>query len=145
MSAAELDAFLHERVKAFKARDTWQGTFIANHDQIRTLVRLQKLGVQSETERQRRLDLATVLVLTVRGIPIIFYGDEQYLAYYDDSHDTPPEFINSDNDDPFNRAGMRQWNEDMPAFKIIEVLANLRKESPAISQGEYQTIYADQD
>ena len=61
--------------------------------------------------------------MTVRGIPIIFYGDEQYSAHYDDGHSTPPQYINSDNDDPFNRLGMTQFSEDTPNFKIVAALA----------------------
>lgn len=144
-SAEQLDWFLHRRVAAFKGRDTWQGAFIDNHDQMRTMVRLQKLGVKPESERARRLDLATVLLMTVRGIPIIFYGDEQYLAHYNDSHDTPPQYVNSDNDDPYNRVGMQRWDEDTPAFRIIQRLARLRAHSPAVWQGEYKTVYADGD
>jgi glycosidase len=140
----ELDQFLHQRVDAFHGRDTWQGTFIDNHDQMRTMVRLEKLGVP-EPDRERRLDLATVLLLTVRGVPIIFYGDEQYLAYYNDGHNTPPQYINSDNDDPYNRAGMTSWDEQTPAFKIISALANERKHNRALSEGEYKSIYADDD
>jgi cyclomaltodextrin glucanotransferase len=115
-------------------------------------VRLHKLGITSETERQRRMDLATVLLLTVRGIPIILYGDEQYLARYVDCDlrhpencEVPPDQVNSSDDDPYNRVGMTQWSEETPAFKIIAILANLRNESPAIWQGTYRTIYTDQD
>ncbi len=144
-SAEQLDRFLHQRVAAFEGRDTWQGTFIDNHDQMRTMVRLQKLGIQPERERERRLDLATVLLMTVRGIPIIFYGDEQYLAHYQDHHDTPPEYVNSDDDDPYNRVGMKRWDEDTPAFRIIQRLARLRAHSPAVWKGEYKTVYANND
>ncbi len=144
-SAFDLDNLLHERVQAFKGRDTWQGTFIDNHDQIRTLVRLQKLGLTDSSERQQRMDLATVLLMTVRGIPIIYYGDEQYLAYYDDKQSTLPKDVNSGNDDPYNRPGMHSWNEDTDAFKIIRTLAGLRKRSPAIWQGAYLTSYVDND
>lgn len=141
----DLDNFLHERVAAFEGRDTWQGTFLDNHDQIRTLVRLQKLKVADEAERRQRMDLGTVLLMTVRGIPIIYYGDEQYLAHYDDSQNTPPEYVNSGNDDPWNRPGLKRWEEDTPAFNIISVLANLRKKSPAISEGRYLTVYVDNE
>ncbi len=144
-SGAQLDTFLQERVEAFNGRDDWQGAFVDNHDQMRTLVRLQKLGVSSDAERQRRLDLATTLLMTVRGIPIILYGDEQYLEHDNDGHQTPPEYINSDNDDPYNRLGMTRWSEDTPAFKIIQRLAALRRESPAIWQGSYRSVYSDQD
>jgi cyclomaltodextrin glucanotransferase len=144
LNAFGLDNFLHERVQAFRGRDTWQGTFLDNHDQIRTLVRLQKLGV-GETERNERMDLGTVLLMTVRGIPIIYYGDEQYLAHYNDAQNTPPEFVNSGDDDPWNRPGLNSWSEDTPAFKIIRILANLRKKSLAISEGAYVTAYVDKD
>jgi cyclomaltodextrin glucanotransferase len=143
-SAVDLDNFLHERVVAFNGRDTWQGTFLDNHDQIRTMVRLQKLGVP-DTERQQRMDVGTVLLMTLRGIPIIYYGDEQYLAHYNDGQNTPAQYVNSGNDDPWNRPGLKQWNEDTPAFKIIKTLANLRNESPAIAKGSYLTAYADND
>jgi glycosidase len=132
-------------VTAFDGRDDWQGTFLDNHDELRTLVRLQKLGVQSRVERERRLDLGTVLLMTARGIPIIFYGDEQYLAHYDDGHDTPPRYINSDNDDPFNRLGMTQFSEDTSNFKIIATLANLRANGSALASGSYRGLSADQD
>lgn len=141
LSAQVLDQLLHAWVAAFHGRDTWQGTFIDNHDQMRTLVRLQKLGIASDTERQRRMDLATALLLTVRGIPIIFYGDEQYLARYADCDPRHPEYcevapedVNAHDDDPYNRVGMTQWSEETPAFKIIATLAHLRRESPAIAR-----------
>ncbi len=145
LNAFDLDNFLHERVLAFNGRDTWQGTFIDNHDQIRSLVRLQKLGLSDEAERRQRMDLVTVLLMTVRGIPIIYYGDEQYLAHYNDQQTTQPEFVNSGDDDPWNRPGMHQWNEETPAFKIIKTLASLRKRSPAIWQGQYLTAYVEND
>jgi cyclomaltodextrin glucanotransferase len=145
ISASDLDHFLHERVSAFNGRDTWQGTFLDNHDQIRTLVRLQKLGLDDETERDQRMDLATVLLMTVRGIPIIYYGDEQYLANYKDGQNTPPQYVNSGDDDPWNRPGLKQWDQNTPAFRIIKALAKLRKESPAIAQGSYFTAYVDND
>jgi cyclomaltodextrin glucanotransferase len=60
ISAFDLDNFLHERVEAFHDRDTWQGTFLDNHDQIRTLVRLRKLGLNDEAEQRQRMDVGTV-------------------------------------------------------------------------------------
>ncbi|MDQ6736047.1 MAG: alpha-amylase family glycosyl hydrolase, partial [Nitrospirota bacterium] len=145
ITAFDLDNFLCLRVQSFNGRDTWQGTFLDNHDQIRTLVRLAKLGITDETEREQRMDLGSVLLMTVRGIPIIYYGDEQYLAFYDYQNTTPAQYVNTGNDDPYNRPGLNRWSEDTPAFKIIGALANLRKKSPAISRGQYLTVYADND
>lgn len=139
-----LDAFLHQRVAAFNGRDDWQGTFIDNHDQIRSLVRLKKLGDANEADRERRMDLATVLLLTIRGIPIVMYGDEQYLAF-DDPYQIPPTSINTGNDDPYNRVGMMRWREDTSNFSIVRTLAQLRARHAAISKGAYVTLYADAD
>jgi glycosidase len=144
-TAFDLDNFLHLRIQAFNGRDTWQGTFLDNHDQIRTLVRLQKLGLTDETERRQRMDLGTVLLMTVRGIPIIYYGDEQYLAYYNDGQSTPPEDVNSGNDDPWNRVGLNRWDRTTPAFKTISALAKLRESSPALWKGTYRTVYVNND
>ena len=134
---------------AFGGRDTWQGIFIDNHDQIRTMVRLDKIGVTSEIERERRMDLATALLMTVRGIPIIYYGDEQYLADYtlfeQNGYSYNKASINSTADDPFNRPGMKSWDENTSAFQIIKTLAWLRRTSPAISEGTYDTLYVDPD
>ncbi|HEY0790870.1 MAG TPA: alpha-amylase family glycosyl hydrolase, partial [Chthoniobacterales bacterium] len=143
-SAQALAAYLTERVTAFHGRDDWQGTFLDNHDQMRTIVRLHKLGV-GEEESDRRLDLATVLLMTVRGIPIIMWGDEQYLAHDADNATPTPAQINNWDDDPWNRVGMMNFREDTPAFQIIKTLAKLRQESPAVQRGAYTPLYADQD
>ena len=133
-----------KRVSAFDGRDDWQGTFIDNYDQMRSIVRLHKLGV-GEEESKRRLDLATVLLMTVRGIPIIQYGDEQYLGRDADNALPIPKYINVWNDDPWNRVGMTSFSEDTRAFQIIKTLAKLRQDSPAVQRGKYTPLYADQD
>jgi cyclomaltodextrin glucanotransferase len=149
LDAIALDDLLRQRVSAFNGRDTWLGIFIDNHDQIRTMVRLDKIGVTSEAERERRMDLATVLLMTVRGVPIVYYGDEQYLADYNLFEQNGGSYnkasINSTADDPFNRPGMKQWDENTSAFQIIKILAGLRLNSPAVSEGAYETLYVDPD
>ncbi len=145
-SAQQLDQYLHRRVYDFHGRDTWQGVFLDNHDEIRSLVRLKRLGVDKQSNRKRRMDVGTVLMMTIRGIPIIYYGDEQYLANYHDHPNTVnPLTINSDDSDPYNRIGMQRWSQQTPAFKIIKTLATLRKKSTAIQKGQYKTVYASGD
>lgn len=143
-SAQDLAAYLTKRVSAFDRRDDWQGTFIDNYDQMRSIVRLHKLGVGVE-ESKRRLDLATVLLMTVRGIPIILYGDEQYLGRDADNAVPIPKYINVWNDDPWNRVGMTSFSEDTRAFQIIKTLAKLRQDSAAVQRGKYTPLYADRD
>jgi cyclomaltodextrin glucanotransferase len=146
MSGNELGEFLRRRVEAFNGNDDWTGTFIDNHDQIRTMTRLEAIGVSTETERRQRMDLATVMLMTVRGIPIVYYGDEQYLAVYDAPGVTyEAKYINSGNDDPWNRPGMQSWDETTPAFRTISILAGLRANNPAIWRGSYNKVYSDND
>jgi hypothetical protein len=40
---------------------------------------------------------------------------------------------------------MTQWDETMPAFKIIRALADLRQASPAVWEGAYHGLFSDQD
>jgi cyclomaltodextrin glucanotransferase len=146
MTGNELGEFLSRRVQAFHGNDDWTGTFIDNHDQIRTMTRLDAIGLTSETERRQRADLATVMLMTVRGIPIIYYGDEQYLAVYDAPGVTyEARYINSGDDDPWNRPGMQSWDETTPAFRIISILAALRASDSAIWRGSYNKVYSDND
>jgi hypothetical protein len=57
--------------------------------------------------------------MTVRGIPIIYYGYEQSLAYYDDNNNTSPEDINCD-DDPYNGPGRRAGARIRQASRLSE-------------------------
>jgi len=77
--AADLDTLLHQRIPAFRGRDDWMGTFLDSHDEIRTMTWLYVLGVPTETEREQRMDLGTVLLMTVRGIPIIITATSSIL------------------------------------------------------------------
>ena len=144
-TGTELGESLSRRVQAFHGNDDWMGTFLDNHDEIRTMTRLDKIGIPTETERRQRMDLATVMLMTVRGIPIIYYGDEQYLALYDAPVTYEKKYINSGNDDPWNRPGMQSWDETTPAFRIISILAGLRASDSAIWRGSYNTVYSDND
>ena len=47
MTGNELAEFLSRRVQAFHGNDDWAGTFIDNHDEIRTMTRLEAIGVPS--------------------------------------------------------------------------------------------------
>ena len=73
-SGQEPGGFVHiERVLAMDAvyqRANELVTFIDNHDMPRFL---------SVVPEPRKLDLALVLLMTLRGVPCLFYGTEQYL------------------------------------------------------------------
>jgi cyclomaltodextrin glucanotransferase len=68
-----------------------------------------------------------------------------YLAHYNDDQVTDPQYVNTGDNDPWNRPGMNSWDEDTQAFKIIRRLSRLRQPSPAIWKGRYVTAYVDND
>jgi cyclomaltodextrin glucanotransferase len=90
-------------------------TLYENHD----MPRFQSLGASNEM-----LDLATCLLMTVRGVPCLYYGFEQYLH-----NDT------NGGMDPYNRPMMEKWDQDTKAYQIVQALAPERSKNPAIQWG----------
>jgi hypothetical protein len=78
----------------------------------------------SANNSQTRLNLAEVFTLTTRGIPSIYYGDEQYLH-----NDT------NSGADPYNRPMMSSWSESTTLFQIIQKMSALRQANSAIRYG----------
>ena len=96
-------------------------TFIDNHDMPRFL---------SIAPNQKHLELAIVLLFTIRGVPCLFYGTEQYLHNSTDG-----------GQDPYNRPMMEAWNEDSSLFGIVKALAALRRKNQALTFGSHQQRY----
>jgi cyclomaltodextrin glucanotransferase len=89
-------------------------TFIENHD----MPRFQTLNPDKDW-----LHLALVLLLTVRGIPCVYYGCEQYL------------YSNlGGGEDPYNRPMMKDWGRT-PARHILATLSHERRCNPALQWG----------
>jgi cyclomaltodextrin glucanotransferase len=115
---------LIERVLAMDPvyrRSTALVTFIENHDMPRFLSICPSHG---------DLELATVLLLTLRGIPCLFYGTEQYLVNDSDG-----------GHDPYNRPMMDAWETGTRLSGIIRTLASLRKSNRALSYGRHGQKY----
>jgi hypothetical protein len=73
-------------------------------------------------------------LITGRGIPIIFYGDEQYL------------FNNTNSgNDPYNRVWMSSFSTTTPAYQLITKLAALRKANDAIGYGTWKQRWINSD
>lgn len=89
-------------------------TFIENHD----MPRFQTLNPDKAA-----LHLALVLLLTVRGIPCLYYGCEQYLYSNRES-----------GEDPYNRPMMRDWGPT-EARRITAILSAERRNNPALQWG----------
>ena len=90
-------------------------TFFDSHDENRLL---------NVKNNRNRLHEAMAFLLTARGIPIILYGDEQYLF----------EPSNSGND-PYDRVWMSSFRTTTTAYKLIKKLASLRQANDAIAYG----------
>lgn len=76
-----------------------------------------------------RFHQAMVLTLTTVGIPVMYYGDEQYL------HDNTQNPGGESGGDPHNRPMMENWDTSTTAYKIIQRLSRLRQDNPAIRYG----------
>ena len=107
---------------------TWANdlvTFIDNHDMPRFL---------SVNNNTNRINEATAFLLTSRGIPSIYYGDEQYLH-----NDT------SGGGDPYNRPMMASFSTITTAYSLIHSLATLRQQNPALAYGTTQQRWINSD
>ncbi len=99
-------------------------TFVDNHDLPRFL---------SISDDPARFRLALLLTMVARGVPCIYYGDEQ-LLHVD---------VNGGND-PYNRPMMASF-EETPLMADLAVLAALRKRSPAVQRAGMRTRWIDAD
>ncbi len=90
--------------------------FIDNHDMARFL---------TINNNNTRLHQALAFVLTCRGIPLVYYGTEQYL--HDDT---------DGGGDPWNRPMMNSWDQTTTAYRLIKDLSDLRKSNPALKYGD---------
>ena len=108
---------------------TWQNdlvTFVDSHDVPRLL------SVNNDTNR---LIEAQSYILTTRGIPVVYYGDEQYIH-----NDT------GGGGDPYNRNEMSGWSTSTTLFQIINKLAGLRGGSnDALAYGSYTQRWINND
>jgi glycosidase len=100
-------------------------TFFDSQDESRLL---------TLNDDQNRLQEAMAFLLTGRGIPIVFYGDEQYL------------FNNTNGgNDPYNRVWMSSFNTGTTAYKIIAKLAGLRAANDAVGYGTWKQRWLNND
>ena len=100
-------------------------TFFDSHDESRLL---------TLNNNNNRLHEAMAFLLTSRGIPVILYGDEQYLH-----NDT-----NSGND-PYNRVWMSSFNTSTTAYQLINKLATLRQNNDGLGYGGFQQRWLNSD
>jgi glycosidase len=104
-------------------------TFFDSQDESRLL---------TLNNNQNRLLEAMSFLLTGRGVPIIFYGDEQYLFNNSTGSGGP-------GTDPYNRVWMSSFNTATTAYKLITKLAALRQANDALGYGTWKQRWINND
>jgi glycosidase len=118
-SMTELDSALSREQSSFNwANDMVD--FVDSQDVTRFL---------SVNDNTTLLDQATVVNMTVPGIPSIYYGDEQYL------HNDTTNSSGQVGGDPYNRPMMSSFSETSRNFGLVKALSALRKTNPALRYG----------
>jgi neopullulanase len=121
-----------------------QPTFISNHDNGRFAYYIRKaLPEASDDEVLSRVKLGHVLLLTMRGVPTIYSGDEQGFTGdgwdQDAREDMFPSQVAVYNDNRLlgTKATTAQSNFDVehPLYKFFSKLAQLRTAHPALRRG----------
>jgi glycosidase len=109
---------IDNQLSAENSNFQWQNdlvTFVDSHDLARFL---------SVNNNTNRLNEALAFILTSRGIPVIYYGDEQYLH-----NDT------GGGTDPYNRNPMTSFSTTTTPYTFIHTLAGLRQTNDALAYG----------
>ena len=118
-------------------------TFVSNHDDGRFahFVRSSRPGVSDE-ETLQRVALAHAMLLTLRGVPVVYYGDEQGFAGVGRDRDARQDMfatkVNSylhDRTLGGGEVGGSHFDSQHPLYRIIAELARLRAGHPALRRG----------
>lgn len=107
-------------------------TFIENHDMHRFL---------SLNPDPKALALALILLMTSRGVPVLYYGTEQELNNSTNAEDGQP----WGNNDPYNRPMMERWDLERPLCRLVAALADLRRVNQSIALGSQTTQHVSAD
>ncbi|MEX2961618.1 alpha-amylase family glycosyl hydrolase [Microbulbifer sp. TYP-18] len=143
-----LNAHIESRTGAMGGRESWQPIFLDNHDATRTSVYLQTSGPVdngrtgkgfSKALADARQNLGMALVMTLPGIPTVYYGSEQNSTWFTANGD------GQIGHDPYNREAMPSFSQTTTAFQRIKALAELRAQSPALARGSYTERWINSD
>ncbi|WP_128893268.1 alpha-amylase family glycosyl hydrolase [Erythrobacter sp. HKB08] len=120
-------------------------TFLGNHDMGRfsTLIK-QRLPDISQDELLARVKLGHAMLLTLRGSPVVYYGDEQ--GFVGDGNDQAArEDMFASVTDSYNDNALigteattasENFDTGHPLYRLIAELSAVRKAHPALSRGK---------
>lgn len=125
-------------------------TFISNHDDGRFayLVHRQKPDA-APAEVLRRVTLAYAMLYTLRGVPVLYYGDEQGFSGgvdRDGREDmfpsrTPAYLARASLGMPAG-AARRSFDTTHPLYRAVAALATMRRTTPALREGRQVPRFA---
>ncbi len=119
-------------------------TFVSNHDAGRLATYVRKaLPQASDDEVLQRVALAHAMLLTLRGVPTIYSGDEQGFVGDGNDQDSREDMFASKvavyNDNRLLGTGattaVANFGQDHPLFREIAMLSKLRTATPALTRG----------
>lgn len=129
-------------------------TFLGNHDMGRfsMFVKQAKPNI-SDDELVRRVILGHAMMMFARGVPTIYYGDEQ--GFVSDGGDQgareslfasqTPDYLDNDLAGTDARHDRATFDLKHPIYKAIAAMAAVRKKEPALRRGGQQVRHADLD
>lgn len=147
ITMTNLSSHIISRPGAMNNFEDQQAIFLDNHDATRTSVYLQTTGNtnrgagkgMAKSFADARQNLGMALVMTLPGVPTIYYGTEQNSTWFTANGDGQV------GHDPFNREQQPSFSQTTPAYTLISALANLRKNSVAIQRGTYAERWSTAD
>lgn len=120
-------------------------TFVSNHDQGRFGYYARKgFPAANDDEILKRTMLAQAMMFTLRGVPVVYAGDEQGFAGDGDDQNAREDMFASQvasyNDNKLigsdSTTARSNFGTANPLFKEIAALSTLRREQPALRRGE---------
>jgi glycosidase len=154
-SAAFADLFYNDGIYAGGAARARQlPTFLGNHDMGRLSMSLKaSLPNASESELLQRLALAHAKMMFLRGVPVIYSGDEQ--GFVSDSNDKGtretlfpsqvPSYLDNDLLGTDRTHAQSQFDTEHPLFKAISAMASVRQAHIGLRRGEQTVRHAEKD
>ncbi|MFV3130255.1 alpha-amylase family glycosyl hydrolase [Niveispirillum sp. KHB5.9] len=130
------------------ARDL--ATFISNHDQGRLAFKLRKANPKmTADELQARVALGHALMFFSRGVPVLYYGDEQgFVGLGDDKASRQPMFASAskqfNTEERLGTIGPRTGDAYQPnhaLYRAFTEMAAIRQAHPGLRQGKTVVRY----